>query len=337
METTHQPSAVKWTWADLQSSYRFWGLVLYFVFIASSQYILNIYSALYMKQSSGLSYSIIGIALSAQQIGFLFGIILAWMASRMKSYYLLYLFSAFYLLGMALFCASVENVFALITGEVLMGLGLGAIMLTIPAFIAGAVGSTEAYVLAFGLMATLKFLNNLSIAPLAGWLFDMELLLGNASYFFTVLATPAIIGTLLLLPMKAPLFNIAPPVRQVAPIAPKHRDPAMTFLLYFVPFYNIYWLVKMHAEIRNHTQSATLLTPRGAGWSAFAASIVTPAIFSTLNDNLRAIIENHGQQARYKTWLIILFAFLFPPVSAALIQAQMNEINGNLQLAEPQP
>ena len=330
METTQQKPATKWTWADLHSSYRFWGLVFYFVFIASSQYILNIYSALYMKQSSDLSYSIIGVAFGAQQAGFLFGVILAWMASRMKSYHSLYLFSAFYLLGLALFCFNTANPFALIAGEVLIGLGLGAIMLIIPAFIAGAVGSTEAYVLAFGLMATLKLLNNISIAPLAGWLFDMDLLLGNSSYFFAVLVTPAIIGTLLLLPIKAHLFNVAPPVRQAAPAAPKHRDPAITFLLYFVPFYNIYWLVKIHAEIRNYSQSATLLTPRGAGWSAFAVSIVTPAIYSTLNDNLRAIIESHGQTARYKTWLIILFAFLLPPLSAALIQSQMNEINGNL-------
>lgn len=329
METT-QKLTTRWTWADLQSSYRFWGLVFYFILIASSQYILNIYSALYMKQSSDLSYSIIGVAFGAQQAGFLFGVILAWMASRMKNYYLLYLFSAFYLLGLVLFCFNTANPFLLIAGEVLIGLGLGAIILIIPAFIAGAVGSTEAYVLAFGLMATLKLLNNISIAPLAGWLFDMDQLLGNSSYFFAVLVTPPIIGTLLLLPIKAHLFNVAPPVRQATPVAAKHRDPALTFLLYFVPFYNIYWFVQVHAEIRNYTQSATLLTPRGAGWSAFVTALVTPVIFSTLNDNLRAIIESHGQTARYKTWLIILFAFLLPPVSAALIQSQMNEINGNL-------
>ncbi|MFT2797800.1 MULTISPECIES: MFS transporter [Serratia] len=336
MEKNHQASATKWTWADLHSSYRFWGLVFYFVFIASSQYILSIYSALYMKQSSGLSYSTIGVAFSFQQAGFLFGVILAWIASRMKSYYLLYLFSAFYLLGIALFCFNVENVVALMAGEMLIGLGIGAIILIIPAFIAGAVGSTETYVLAFGLMATLKLLNNLSIAPLAGWVFDMDLLLGNPTYFFAVLATPAIIGTLLLMPMKPQLFNVAPPVRQAAPLAPTYREPGITFLLYFVPFYNIYWLVKIHAEIRNYSQSATLLTPRGAGWSAFVVPIVTPAIFSTLNDTLRAIIESHGQQARYKTWLIILFAFLLPPVSAALIQSQMNEISGNLANKETQ-
>lgn len=337
METTHQPSATKWTWADLQSSYRFWGLLLYFVFFASSQSILNINSALYLKQYTDLSYSLIGIAFSAQQAGFVLGFILAWMASRMKTYYLLYLFSALYLLGISLLCFSAENTVYLIAGEVMIGLALGAILLTIPAFIGGAVGTTEAFVLAFGLMVTLKWLNNISTAPLSGWLWDRDMLLGNPSYFFAVLATPMIIGTLLLLPIKTQLFNIAPPVRQVVPIAPKHRDPAMTFLLYFVPFYNIYWLVKIHAEIRNYSQSAALLTPKGAGWSAFIVSMVTPAIFSTLNDTLRAIIESYGQQARYKTWLIILFAFLLPPVSAALIQSQMNEISGNLKQVEQLP
>lgn len=330
MDTTQQKLVIKWTWADLQSSYRFWGLVFYFVFFASSQSILNINSALYLKQYTDLSYSLIGIAFSAQQAGFILGFILAWMASRMKTYYLLYLFSAFYLLGISLLCFYSDNVFCLVAGEVMIGLAVGAILLTIPAFIGGAVGSTEAFVLAFGLMVTLKWLNNISTAPLSGWLWDRDLLLGNPSYFFAVLATPMIIGTLLLLPIKAQLFNVAPPVRQVAPIAPIYRNPAITFLLYFVPFYNIYWFAQIHAEIRNYSQSATLLTPRGAGWSAFATSIVTPAIFSTLNDNLRTIIESHGQTARYKTWLIILFAFLLPPVSAALIQSQMNEINGNL-------
>ena len=329
METT-QKLTTRWTWADLQSSYRFWGLVFYFVFFASSQSILNINSALYLKQYTDLSYSLIGIAFSAQQAGFILGFILAWMASRMKTYYLLYLFSAFYLLGISLLCFYSDNVFCLVAGEVMIGLAVGAILLTIPAFIGGAVGSTEAFVLAFGLMVTLKWLNNISTAPLSGWLWDRDLLLGNPSYFFAVLATPMIIGTLLLLPIKAQLFNVAPKVRQVAPIAPIYRNPAITFLLYFVPFYNIYWFAQIHAEIRNYSQSATLLTPRGAGWSAFATSIVTPAIFSTLNDNLRTIIESHGQTARYKTWLIILFAFLLPPVSAALIQSQMNEINGNL-------
>ncbi|MBC3220145.1 hypothetical protein [Serratia fonticola] len=334
MDVIQQKPVKRWTWADLQSSYRFWGLVVYFTAIVTSQYLFNAYSALYIRQTADLPISMIGVAVGLQQVGMLFGALLAWMASRMKSYYLLYLFGGLYLFGLFLFCFHTSNHFLMITGEVLIGMGLGAIMLIVPAFIAGAVGSVEAFVLSFGLMVTLKMVFGSSMMAIAGWLFDMERLFSSPEYFFTLLLVPVIIGTLFLLPIKACLFNCEPPVRQAIPQPVKYRDPAVTFLLFLVPFYNIYWLVKIHGEIRNYTQSAALLTPRGAGWSAFITAFVTPVIFSTLNDNLRAIIESHGQTARYKTWLIILFAFLLPPASAALIQSQMNEINGNLKRVE---
>lgn len=330
MDVIHQKPLKRWTWADLQSSYRFWGLVFYFTTVVASQYLFNAYSALYIRQAADLPISMIGIAVGLQQVGMLFGALLAWMASRMKSYFLLYLFSGLYFLGLFLFCFHTNNPFLIMTGEVLIGMGLGAIMLIVPAFIAGAVGSVEAFVLSFGLMVILKTVFGSAMMAVSGWLLDMERLFSSPGYFFNLLSVPVIIGTLLLLPLKPCLFNGEPPVRQARPQPVKYRDPAVTFLLFLVPFYNIYWLVKIHGEIRNYSQSATLLTPRGAGWSAFVTALVTPVIFSTLNDNLRAIIESHGQTARYKTWLIILFAFLLPPVSAALIQSQMNEINGNL-------
>jgi MFS family permease len=337
MDVIHQKPVKRWTWADLQSSYRFWGLVFYFTAVVASQSLFTSFSALYIRQTADFPISMIGVAVGLQQVGMLFGALLAWMASRMKSYYLLYLLSGLYLFGLFLFCFHTSSLVLMMTGEVLIGMGLGAIMLIVPAFIAGAVGSVEAFVLSFGLMVTLKMLLSSSLVAVFGWLLDTAQLFSSPVYFFTTLSVPAIFGTLLLLPLKAHLFNCEPSVRQAIPQPVKYRDPAVTFLLFLVPFYNIYWLVKIHGEIRNYTQSAALLTPRGAGWSAFVTAFVTPVIFSTLNDTLRAIIESHGQTARYKTWLIILFAFLLPPVSAALIQSQMNEINGNLKRVEQLP
>ena len=104
MDVIQQKPVKRWTWADLQSSYRFWGLVFYFTAVVASQYLFNAYSALYIRQAADLPISMIGIAVGLQQVGMLFGALLAWMASRMKSYFLLYLFSGLYFSGLFLFC-----------------------------------------------------------------------------------------------------------------------------------------------------------------------------------------------------------------------------------------
>ncbi|KEY60640.1 MFS transporter [Serratia sp. DD3] len=320
----------KWTWADLQSSYRFWGLVFYFVAFGFSQYFFSTAGLLFIKANSDLSMTDIGTVHATQQAGLFFGAILAWVASRIKNYYMLYLFSGLVLLGFSLFSSNPGNVEVLVIAEFLIGLGIGAMLLIIPAFIAGAIGSVEAFVLAFGMLVTLKFGFNIVMMPISTYLYTASLLEDPVG-FFTLVSTPIIVGTLLLLPVKSCLFYESPPLRETPPQPAKYRSPVITFFLFVVPFYYIFWFVKIHAEIRTFTQSPTLLTPKCAGWSMFLLPFfVAPIIVSRLSDNQCTIIESNGQVPRYKTWLVVLFAFLLLPLSAALIQAQMNEISGNL-------
>ncbi|PVZ82989.1 hypothetical protein C9426_27930 [Serratia sp. S1B] len=320
----------KWTWADLQSSYRFWGLVFYFVAFGFSQYFFNTAGLLFIKTNSDLSMAYISIVNAGQQVGLFFGAILAWIASRLKNYYMLYVFSGLVLLGFSLFSFNSGSFEVLVIAEFLIGLGMGAMLLIIPAFIAGAIGSVEAFVLAFGMLVTLKFGFNMVMMPISAYLYTASLLESPVG-FFALISTPIILGTLLLLPVKSCLFYESPPLRETAPQPAKHRSPVIIFFLFLVPFYYIFWFVKIHAEIRTFTPSPTLLTPKCAGWLMFLIPpFVAPIIVSRLSDNQRAIIESHGQVPRYKTWWVVLCAFLLLPLSAALIQAQMNEISGNL-------
>jgi len=128
-----------WTWADQISSYRFWGIFLFFIFILLPNVFLNFSYPIFTEQLN-LSASQIGTALSIKSIAGFGGFWLAWFLVRLKNHFLLYLYSAFIIIGLLLVYFIPTSV-SIAIGFFLIGLGFGAVALSIPAIIAGGRGT----------------------------------------------------------------------------------------------------------------------------------------------------------------------------------------------------
>lgn len=325
MSDMHASTLERWTWADLVSSYRFWAITIYFAAIAGSATLLTSHFPVLIRHWAQLPYSELGQIVAAQPIGMVLGVPLAWAISRSKGVGSLHWFSVIFVIGVALTCLSGAALPLIALGYFLVGLTLGATALILPALIAQATSRVETYILAFGLFTLLKTLCGGMLVPAFGAATDW---LSSSPYFLLALvAVPVIIGALLLLSLNGRLFEEAPPLRQIAPHRETPHNPLLTFLLtLFVPFYVLFWLVRIHRDIRSYSQSPSLLTPRGAGWMCFFVPFAFPMALSAMSDILRDLLQQRGQPARVATGLMILTSLLFPPLGAALIQAQMNRL-----------
>lgn len=319
-------TTTRWTWADLVSSYRFWALTLYFALMAGSSTLLTGLFPMLIRQWTQLPYSDLGLVLGAQPVGIFCGLLLAWAASRSRQPDSLYLFAGLFVAGTILVCLGGAAVPVLMLGYFLIGLAAGAITLLLPALIAQATGQVETFVLAFGIFMLLKTLASM-LAPMTANFSSGHPL--SALHFLLLVATPVLIGTLLLLPLKPRLFAEAPPAREVAPHLEKPQAPILTFLLTtFVPFYIFFWFVRIHRDVRSYSQSSSLLTPRGAGWMVFLVPFAIPIILSVLCDCVRGLLNERKTSPGIPTGAVIVASLLFPPLGAALAQSQMNRLIG---------
>ena len=208
----------------------------------------------------------------------MFGFFLAWIAIRTRSHYILFLYSATVLIGILL-VSFTQNIFLIFLGTSIIGLGAGAIALTIPSIIAGGRGGAEMFVVAFGIVTVFETISGVSLNAAS------SLLLSKISsvVFFLIFAIPIIFGMLFLIPVNSKLFYEIPPTRGIS-FSPQTRNPLIVALLCFVTFYYIYWLYKLHGEIRSFTESSKLLSSRAAAWSILFIPFLLPMMLATLND-----------------------------------------------------
>lgn len=322
MQIEQNVAEIKWTWADLVSSYRFWALFIFFMAVmmvnASLGFVLS-----YLRMNYNISNVIIGTSLSVKLLFTIIAIFPAWLASRAKYYYSLYLFAILMVIGLLLLCFAKDGNNLIFIATALLGFSIGSVSLLIPAYIARAVNSVEVFILSFGVISITNMINGVSMP------FFMSNLIVQAVAFNSIiilLVIFIIIGTLFLLPVKKCLFNEQPKVREIKPETPRYLDSLLTFLLFFVPFYFMFWFYKVHKDIRNFSQSATLLTPLGACLSACFVPFAMPVMLSILNDVIHQRLLSSGEKGSFKTWLIIIISIVFPPIAAAMIQSEINRL-----------
>ena len=318
-----------WTWADQISTYRFWGLFFFFIFMSIASFlIINSYFALF--RFFGHSESSLNLLFRIRSFSMIGGLFLAWILAEMKNHYLLYLFSFLMMLGLLIQFLS-KSLGSFITGSILEGLVFGAIMLGVPAIISGGRGKSEMFVVSFGLIFFYLTLNR----SLSGGMTLNSLLsepFQKPTYSIHMIALGyVIIGTLFLIPVRSTLFNDDPPKREFG-LTPKQRNPWVVFLLFLVPLYNIYHLVylsyRFHGEVNTISQSQNILSPRAAAWCTAILPIwivLCPVILASLNGSLITKFQAEGKTGFYRNWAIILWAFLCVPISSALIQSNMNK------------
>lgn len=315
-----------WTWADQISSYRFWGIFLFFIFILLPNVFLNFSYPIFTEQLN-LRASQIGTALSIKSIAGFGGFWLAWFLVRLKNHFLLYLYSAFIIIGLLLVYFIPTSV-SIAIGFFLIGLGFGAVALSIPAIIAGGRGSSEMFVVSFGLITFYELVVWSSFSNLYGWFFTI---LNGYRAWILIALIGACIGTILLIPVKATLFNSTPPKREFS-LTPRFREPVVVALLCLVPLFNIYYIIRLsyryHGEVNTINPTQNILSPCSAAWCTILLSVLMPVMTASLNQSLICKLTEDGKLNYYRNWAVILWTILFVPVSFALIQSNMNKLIG---------
>lgn len=309
-----------WTWADQLSTYRFWGLLAYFLFsVVATDYLFGTFATLTSAQA-GVPVAQIGSTLLSLEIGKLLGFYLAWATARWKTVSMLLLLSALKLIGVALvFGSSTESAPAFHSvGAFLVGIGSGAVVLAIPAIITSGRGGTETFVLAFGTMSVISgFTGSLSIG-LGGILYASDI------SPLVLIITPIFLGSLVLLPVKRTFFEEAPPLR-TSNAKPRYRNPVLELLLCLIPLYVLLWIYRAYREVLTITSSSILLSPIGA----VGVSLI-PFLFPVVMIKLMESLNHyHFEQPRSfflrSPFLIFLLCILFFPLAIALIQSAIND------------
>ncbi len=319
---THNTS---WTWADQISTYRFWGLALFLLFLLTPSTIVNL-SVTLLRNTYDVGSDGFSIALAIKPFASLGGLWLAWFLARSKHHYFLFLFSGFTIIGLLLMLLT-PSIIILSISFFLIGISLGAITLSIPTIIAGGKGGKEMFVVSFGLITSLELITQT---------FSHGIFMNMFSIFDTPIQTYVItgvvsvlLGVALLLPVKKDLFDIPPPPRNKT-LTPKHRKPWLVALLCLVPGYNIYYIFhlayRLHGEVNHVNPTRNILTPKAAVWTALFFSVLYPIIVASLNTNLITKLKEDNAQTFYKNRVVILWSFIFVPISYALIQSNLNRL-----------
>lgn len=211
-----------WTWADQISTYRFWGLLAFYTLSIAASSVLRRYLVLIIWERAA-STTMLGWIILALVLFGLYGFWLAWSASRWNMKKMLYSFSLAQLAGIALFLVGTTNTSMvwLYFGAFFFGAGTAAILLSVPAIIAGGRGGAEAFLLAFGIVFTVSTLVDSLSPSLTGKLID---LVGLDLFLVIVVALPIVAGLFFLLPVNRALFNEEAPPRGRS-FAPAYRDP----------------------------------------------------------------------------------------------------------------
>lgn len=322
----HQTETIKWTWADLISSYRFWGILFFFILVMLADTNYSIFLPRTLTHDLNFRAYDVGVIVSLKFAGMMAGFVAAWLASRSKKVYPLYLFGVLFLLALALM--SYGTLQSISVGSFLIGFSSGAILLFVPAIFASAVASIEVFVLSFGLMSLLKQAGT-GLAPMFVGL--SQYLMTDLNDLLLSLGALVALGMVALLPVKQCLFSEAPAKRIVTPFEPTFRMPIGTFFLCFIPFYFIYWFANVHREIRTFSQSPSLLTPAGAGWSVTLVPFAMPIILSILSDHINGIQQEKGHNPGCKTWVVIVLSLIFLPLSLAIVQSKLNQLTLDME------
>ena len=314
---------VTWTWADLFSTYRFWGLFAVFVLAGSASELHFFFDFQRFHDSTMDTVEhIMGVT---RLIWVPLSLVLAWIAVRTRPKVVLLVVAA---LAAAAFLTTLipdsPSMFGLVLESILVPLLSGIMVILVPVLIGGACGSIASILVAFGLAITFDTLAESGVVPLVGSTIDHY---GGAAGGWIGFAL-ILISIVLLIPIQGNLFAVPPPERSRS-FAPVHRDPIVAALLgCFVPFYAVYWLYRIHGEEAYVKPSRKLLSPRVAAWISvipFISELMIPFMLSTLADHNNEVSESSGGGRVQRPWAAFLWGLLLPPVAIAIIQSKLNE------------
>jgi hypothetical protein len=191
------------------SSYRFWGIALFYILICFTYLMVN--SMSFPKHAASLEFNEMRFNPTMQIIAALIGFFIGWLMIYKKNRSPLFLYSFITFIGLILVCFDESKVVYNI-GEILVAIGFGAVFLTIPAIISAGRGNSETFYVCFGIMFLL-FVCLTSSKTFIGGQFLKSISDYNQIFILQGFVS-TIIGTILLLPVKPDLFYCNPPIRK---------------------------------------------------------------------------------------------------------------------------
>jgi len=321
-ESSSQPAA--WTWADQVSSWRFWGLLLAYVLLVPLADAALFQSFPFWRENVGLGPAEYSAMLSTRHVASAFGLCLAWVAVRWRPGVALVLLAVLKVLGLALlFFVSLGSFGTRSAGAVLVGLSTGALVLAVPALIAGGRRGAEAFVVSFGIVSTM----GLIVGLLASYAVGTSVRAWGPWWVAYIAAIAAILGTIVASTVGSALFAGPPPERGYS-FAPVARGPVAAALLSLVPFYGLYWLYRTHGEVAAVAPSRGLLSPRAALWGSIFVPFLALVSMASLVDALNAKRQALGRPRVRSPVAVFLCALFVAPVAVGLVQSGINTLLG---------
>jgi len=161
---------VSWTWADMFLTYRFWGLVLFYMFSQASSRLVSTWLPVHLHRNTAANATMSAAMLNyAIGISALLGFYPAWAATRRKPKAMLLIAGTLQLVGGLLLTSGPSTAMPLrFVGAALCGIGSGAITMGIPAILAGGTKRAQAFVITFGLLFAVTYVSNSLLNMLVG-------------------------------------------------------------------------------------------------------------------------------------------------------------------------
>lgn len=312
-----------WTWADQVSSWRFWGLLLAYVLLVPLADGALFQSFPFWRENAGLGPAEYSTMLTTRHVASAFGLCLAWVAVRWRPGVALVLLALLKVLGLALlFFVSLGSFGTRIAGSVLIGLATGAIVLAVPALIAGGRRGAEAFVVSFGFVSVIGVI----VGLLASYAVSASVRAWGPWWVAYIAAIAVILGTVVASTLGSALFAGPPPARGRS-LAPVARGPVAAALLSLVPFYGLYWFYRAHGEVAAVAPSRGLLSPRAAVWGSIFVPFLALVAMASLVDALNAKCQALGRPRVRSPVAVFLCTLFVAPVAVGLVQAGLNAVS----------
>jgi hypothetical protein len=318
VEMTEQTKV--WTWADQVSSWRFWGLLIFYLLsipLATGSLFMELS---WLRNAAVIGLSQIGMLILVGKYATGFGFCLAWVSIKWRAVVFLVILAGVQFCGLILLFYGSAPFEARLAGMILTGLATGAISLSVPAIIAGGRGGAEAFVVSFGVVTILAFIVESAAIVAVNWC----LTAWGVNSLIYIAAVPVVLSAIILFSVNTGLFSEQPPDRGYT-LTPLSRDPVSVALLFFVPFYALYWLYRAHGEVAAVAHSRNLLSPRGALLGAFVPFLSFVAVASLI-DALNRKSQEIGGPRFHSPVTIFLWALFFAPAAGAMIQSGINRL-----------
>lgn len=319
-----------WTWADVLSSYSFWGLILAFILLNAVSVVLDFTIATFGRDLN-IQTIHLGILLSINSFGGILGFYFSWLSIRTKKLYPIYIFIGAIMLALSLLLI-MKLLPILVFTSLVVSISIGVFMVIIPSLFARSNGGSQLMVVALGLFLFFNTSSGILARILFSAMTDL-VYLGVNGCIITILIM-AVASMIFIIPIKSTMFTDSPKDKAIS-LEPKYRTAESTVLLCFVPLYNIYHFIhktyRMHAEVYSITQSRNILPAKSAVWLTIFVPVISPIMLTKLNDVMLEKGREYNVKSMYPSRVVIWFSILFYPIAFGVIQSNLNKLNNALK------